>query len=69
MQANKKVCQARQCPTDTLKITLDHSIAQSTEDTPANRDPIGLDSFAGSVRSFRSYLKARRIFIATGIIA
>ncbi|EHQ92178.1 hypothetical protein [Desulfosporosinus youngiae] len=66
MQANKKICQARQCPTDQLKITLEHSIAQSGGDAP---DKLGLDSFAGSVRSFRSYLKARRIFIATGIIA
>ncbi|EHQ88237.1 hypothetical protein [Desulfosporosinus youngiae] len=69
MQANKKACQARQCPTDTLKITLNHSIAQSAGDIPVKLDPIGIDSFAGSVRSFRLYIKARRIFIATGIIA
>lgn len=60
---------------DHEKKSLNTSIPQlslnlSIEMEPTkNREPIGLDSFPlGTVRSFRLYLKAQRIFLETGII-
>lgn len=69
MPINEKLRPALPCRTDQEK-TLTKSIPHLTiemEPLPP-RDPIGIDSFSGRNRSFRSYLKARKIFIAVGII-
>ncbi|GAB6170597.1 hypothetical protein JCM15765_08720 [Paradesulfitobacterium aromaticivorans] len=57
-----------QSQTDLEKITLDNSIAYSTENIPYHNQ-IVLDSFSGTVRDFRIYLKAIRRFLWAGVIA
>lgn len=72
MTANEKVRPALPCQADRNENLFNVSIPQSTlaiTMEPINRDPIGIDSFKGSIRSFRSYLKAKRILLAVGIIA
>jgi hypothetical protein len=72
----EKVCSARQRKADRTEKPLNPSIPQPDESMLAieiepmpMRDPLGIDSFIGSVRSFRARLKARGIFLAVGIIA
>jgi len=63
--------------TDRGEKSITNSIPQFTESihlaiemepTPM-RDPLGIDSFFGNVRSFRARLRARSIFLVVGIIA
>jgi hypothetical protein len=67
MFTNEKVRPALQCQTDCEKKSFNTSIPQPTmpkhlaiEMEPTKkRDPIGLDSFIGNIRSFRLYVKAQ----------
>lgn len=75
-QAHEKARPALQCQTDRVEKLLTHSIPQTTlklsiEMEPSEkRNPIGLDSFPlSTVRAFKLYLKAQRIFLDAGIIA
>jgi|GEM_PF-6851563 len=68
---------ALQCQTDREEKLITNSIPQPDESMHLSiemepmpmRDPLGIDSFIGNVRSFRARLKARGIFLAVGIIA
>ncbi len=64
-EENEKPSPALQCQTEQEKNTLTNSIAQSGESIPA----LGIDSFIGTVRDFRSYLKAQMSLINAGVIA
>ena len=74
MNTNEKVCPAQQCQTDHKENISTPSIPQqletlSIEMESVERDPIGLDSFMGNIRSFKLYLKAQLIFLNAGVIA
>lgn len=78
VQDKEKVRPALQCQTNREEKSFYTSIPQRDEpkhlaiemDPVELRDPIGLDSFPlGTVRAFKLYLKAQRLFLKAGIIA
>jgi len=73
---NKKARPALQCQTDRNENLFTVSIPQGTApeklaiemESTEKRDPIGIDSFRGSITDFKRYLKAQRIYLQTGVI-
>lgn len=76
MTTNEKIRLALQCQTDRNENLFTISIPQGTApeklaiemESTEKRDPIGIDSFLGSMSDFKRYLKARRIYLQTGVI-
>lgn len=76
MTTNEKIRPALQCQTDQNENLFTASIPQGAEpeklaiemEPTEKRDPIGIDSFRGSITDFKHYLKAQRIYLQTGVI-
>ena len=70
VQAHEKVRPALQCQTDYKEIYSNSSIPQLSirMELSNEPDPIGLDSFAGTVRSFKVYLRAQWLLLKAGVL-
>ena len=69
MLTNEKIRPALQCQANHSRKILMSSIPHlSIRMELSEHESFGIDSFKGSVRSFRLYLKAQLIFLETGII-
>jgi hypothetical protein len=67
--ANENGPSTLQSQTGRLEIVLNQSIPQETGNIPTVMDSsLGIDSFTGTVRDFRSYLKGMRRLLKAEII-